>query len=387
MSAIEQPYQRILVAMDFSLSSDAVLKQAVWLARRSGAKIVLIHVRADLRRAIASSSYQARMDFFHSEGDLFQREIRKESDAKMQQAIANLHATDLDIKSETLFGDSFIEIIHAVQNENYDLVLAGTRGLAAWEQFLVGSTAKKLIRHCPATVWVVKAEHCGPPKVILAATDFSDVSRKAVLEGMWLAQQANSEFHLLHVIDSTDMPADLFDRIPQGNSLRQEINAEAEQSLKTFVDSLGVEHERDPFASVMGSPMAGDWPPGSAFECRPNCNGDSGAERNQGIVAGQHRGESAGHVQLQHPDDQARRFRLDDSAAVLAAPSRDLEECRLTLASVCPSLCDIRRRTTMPMSANNSRGSSRLARCLHPRLTDALDARRCILLQSEGRNG
>ena len=241
MSAIEQPYQRILVAMDFSPSSDAILRQAVWLARRSGAKIVLIHARADLRRAIASSSYQARMDLFHGEGDLFQREIRKESDAKMQQAIANLNATDLDIRCETLFGESFVEIIHAVQKENYDLVLAGTRGLAAWEQFLVGSTAKRLIRHCPATVWVVKAEHCGPPKVILAATDFSDVSRRAVLAGLWLARQANSEFHLLHVIDSTDVPADLFDKIPQGNSLRQEINAEAEQSLKAFIDSLGVD--------------------------------------------------------------------------------------------------------------------------------------------------
>ena len=52
-------------------------------------------------------------------------------------------------------------------------VLAGTRGLGKWEQFFVGSTAKRLIRKCPSSVWIVKAGHICPPKVVLAATDFS----------------------------------------------------------------------------------------------------------------------------------------------------------------------------------------------------------------------
>ena len=53
-------------------------------------------------------------------------------------------------------------------------------GSAAWEHFLTGSTAKRLIRKCPAAVWIVKAEHVGPPKAVLAAMDFSAVSFKAV---------------------------------------------------------------------------------------------------------------------------------------------------------------------------------------------------------------
>jgi len=135
-------------------------------------------------------------------------------------------------------GEPFVEITRAVQTEGYGMVLAGTRGAGKLEQFFVGSTAKRLIRKCPASVWIVKAEHLVPPKVVLAATDFSDVSLKAVREGLNIAQKAEAEFHLLHIIDSKDVPEDLISRVPEGSTLRQEINDEATKRLDAFVASL-----------------------------------------------------------------------------------------------------------------------------------------------------
>ena len=237
-------YQHILVATDFSSHADAALKQAVWLARQSGAKITLAHTLPDLRRAVHSVSYQAKMDLLYGEGSVFQREVRQASDDKLCQMVVDLNAADLDVKIKTLLGTPYAEIIHATQEEGYDLVLAGTRGLAAWEQFFVGSTAKRLIRKCPSSVWIVKAEHVGPPKVVLAATDFSDVSRRAVLEGLWIAQHASAEFHLLHVIDSMDVPDEILSGIPDFGSLRREINYDAERRFDEFLESLNVEPEQ-----------------------------------------------------------------------------------------------------------------------------------------------
>ena len=228
-------YQHILVATDFSSHADAALKQAVWLARQSGAKITLAHTLPDLRRAVHSVSYQAKMDLLYGEGSVFQREVRQASDDKLCQMVVDLNAADLDVKIKTLLGTPYAEIIHATQEEGYDLVLAGTRGLAAWEQFFVGSTAKRLIRKCPSSVWIVKAEHVGPPKVVLAATDFSDVSRRAVLEGLRIAQHASAEFHLLHVIDSMDVPDEILSGIPDFGSLRREINDDAERRFDEFL--------------------------------------------------------------------------------------------------------------------------------------------------------
>jgi nucleotide-binding universal stress UspA family protein len=172
----------------------------------------------------------------------------------MRRMIAELNATSLDITYRTLVGEPFVEITYAVQADGYNLVLAGTRGAGKVEQFFVGSTAKRLIRKCPASVWIVKAEHLVPPKVVLAATDFSDISLKAVRNGLKIAQQASAEFHLLHVVDSKDVPDDIISHIPAGSSLRQEISDEANRRLADFLTSAGVDRTQVQVHLSWGTP-------------------------------------------------------------------------------------------------------------------------------------
>lgn len=254
MEMVTTGYKNILVAIDFSPYSDTALNQAVWLARQSKAKVVLAHTVRDLRQALYCASHEARLDLLYGDGELYQREARKEADEKMRRKIVDLNAMDLDIKFETLLGEPFVELIHAVQAEGYDLVLAGTRGLSAWEQFFVGSTAKRLIRKCPSAVWIVKAEYVGPPKVVLAGTDFSEVSLKAVRHGLDVALQADAEFHLLHVIDSLDVPDTMFARLPKANALRQEINEDAKKRLDAFLESVPCERARIQVHLSWGTP-------------------------------------------------------------------------------------------------------------------------------------
>ena len=235
-SATKPGYQKILVATDFSPCSEAALNQGVRLARQTGAKLVLAHTLPDLRQLVATLPVEARRDFFYGEGDLFDKEVRRESDAKLQQAISRLNAPEIDITSETLLGTPYFEITHAVQQDGYDLVLAGTRGLSQWEQFFVGSTARRLVSTCPSSVWIVKKEHRGTPKVVLATTDFSDSSLKAVREGLRVAQQAKSEFHLLHVIEELD--EELIKRSPHGSPMRKDINDYSRLRLESFVRLL-----------------------------------------------------------------------------------------------------------------------------------------------------
>lgn len=75
-------YQRMLVATDFSPSSEAAVKQALWLARQSDATITLAHTLPDLRRAVHSVSYQAKVDLPYGEDSAFQHEVRRESNAQ-----------------------------------------------------------------------------------------------------------------------------------------------------------------------------------------------------------------------------------------------------------------------------------------------------------------
>jgi nucleotide-binding universal stress UspA family protein len=257
--AIRHSCKRILVVTDFSEPAAAALKQAVWLSRRTGASITLAHVLPTIHSTITSADdpkMDMQWDLWVNEGESLEElaaAARKDTDAKMLRLIEQ-HADSLHVQTKILIGSSFAEIVYAVQRERYDLVLAGTRGLAQWEQFLVGSTAKRLIQKCPSAVWIVKAEHVGQPKVVMAATDFSDVSYKAATQGLGIAQQAGAEFHLLHVVDSKDVPEDVISRIPKGSSLQQEINEEATKRMNTFLESLEVDRSSIQVHLAWGTP-------------------------------------------------------------------------------------------------------------------------------------
>jgi universal stress protein E len=231
-------YRRILAATDFSPCADAALRRAVWIGQRTSSHLVVAHVLSDLRRAVSLTSYRARIEFLEGQEEHFQRELRAQADLKLKRSIANLVNTGLEIKYETLLGEPYVELIHTVQQEHYDLVVAGTRGHNAWKRLVLGSTAKQLIRKCPATVLIVKREGTKPPLSILAAIDMSDVSSRALDEAMWIARQANARLHILHVIESGDFSAELLNEKAIGEdqpSLRDAMESEANQQFCDFL--------------------------------------------------------------------------------------------------------------------------------------------------------
>ncbi len=121
-------FQKVLVATDFSSSSDAAFRQSLWAARQSGGSVVLAHVIEDLHRAAHAMSYKAKQDLLSGEGRLFEKEIRYFSDQKLRIQMASFPAEGVAVSFESLLGDAFVEIIHAVQQEGHDLVIAGTHG-------------------------------------------------------------------------------------------------------------------------------------------------------------------------------------------------------------------------------------------------------------------
>jgi len=247
-------YRRTLVATDFSPPADAAVRQAIWLARRTGGTTVVATALPDLRRVVHSASVSARLDILYGEGNVLRREVREPYETKLRRVIADLDALDLDVQYEVLLGEPYVELTYTVLAGGHDLVLAGTRGMAAWEQVLVGSTARRLIRKCPASVWIVKAEHTHPPRKVLAATDFSDVSGRAVSQALWLAQQADAEFHLLHVSDSADLPEDWLARVGAGSTLQSEIEAAGKRRLEEFAASLPLESRSLTVHHASGTP-------------------------------------------------------------------------------------------------------------------------------------
>jgi len=230
-------YKSILAATDFSAHALKALKRAVWVAQQSSKRLVVATVVADIRKAIHHTSYRSRIEFLEGNEEHFQRELRREADQKLKRQISRLGAKDIEVTYETLLGEPYQELIHSVQQEGYELVVAGTRGQSALKRLVLGSTAKRLVRNCPAAVWIAKNKEVAPPKSILAAVDLSEASRRAFDQAIWLAQRSGAQLHVLHVIESTGLRTDLLDLKVVGSSdksLRELIEAEVTQNFQDF---------------------------------------------------------------------------------------------------------------------------------------------------------
>lgn len=231
-------FQSLLVAIDFSPYSEAALKQAVWLARQSAARLSLLHILPDIHTALMSASEAGKFDAFVGDVEQFQSNTRNDSNLRMRQLVQRFNATDMVDQCETQVGDPLISIINAAEQAKHDLVMIGSKGQSNWEKYLIGGTAKRLIRKCPSPVWAVAPEHCLAPKVVLVAIDFSEVSQKIAILAGKIARLGSADVHILHVIDANDIPEGVIERLNPGGALRGAIHQRASDHLDDFVKSL-----------------------------------------------------------------------------------------------------------------------------------------------------
>lgn len=234
-------YQAVLAATDFSDHSAAAVARAVWVAQQSSKRLMVAHVASDLRKAIHQTSYRSRIEFLEGHEEHFQRELRRSSDEQLKSEIARFEAAGIDIELETLLGDPSAELTQFVVQKGYDLVVAGTRGHSGLKRLVLGSTAKKLIQHCPASLWIVKNKDVRPLTNILAAVDMSDVSGRALSEAVWIARQSGAQLHILHVITTAGLNAELLEvkvASGAGKNLRELIENEVTEQLQQFLAPL-----------------------------------------------------------------------------------------------------------------------------------------------------
>ncbi len=198
-------FRKILVPTDFSPAADAALDQAVALARSNDAEVTVAHVVKDVYTTMQLMAYAPAWGPMSEQLAEERQALRLRAHEELRRVIAPYEAAGARIRQEVLVGAPFVEIIHAVQLEGYDLVVTGTRGHAAVKRALVGSTATRLARKCPCPVWIARPRETGELRSVLVPLDFSDTSRKTLETAASLASSTGATLHLLHVYDTADM--------------------------------------------------------------------------------------------------------------------------------------------------------------------------------------
>jgi universal stress protein A len=139
-------YKHLLIAVDFSASTDAVLKRGIDLAKTSNARVSLIHVvefaQVDLSNELVMPQ-ELELD----------RELLALAEKKME-SLAEKHK----LQSSPRFvsqGSTKREILNTAAEEGVDLIVIGSHGRHGI-QLLLGSTANAVLHGAPCDVLAVR---------------------------------------------------------------------------------------------------------------------------------------------------------------------------------------------------------------------------------------
>lgn len=181
---------KIIVGIDFSQGAVSALHQALRIATTHGATLELFHVvprlvLTDLAEALGRSES-------HLEDELV-------NDA--QQQLEGLLPDNVDrsqIAVKCVVGHPLDELLKETHHETPRLLVLGVTGESGGSHG-AGTYAKKCIRKAPCDVLLVHEQQSGPFRTVVACTDFSPPSKRALADAVQIARRDDSTLLVLHV--------------------------------------------------------------------------------------------------------------------------------------------------------------------------------------------
>ncbi|WP_428263184.1 universal stress protein [Haliangium sp.] len=178
--------KKIVVGIDFSDEARAATRQALNIARHTGAEVVLVHVGTVL------DSPRHEGGVMHStikEWEELVREQLAEDRRELDEMRQRMHGQGVEITHLVRDGFADTGLTEAAEELGADLLIVGTHGRSGLRRFFLGSISERVVRLANTSVMVArpKSEGSGGYGRILVPTDFSRPSEKAVQMALALA--------------------------------------------------------------------------------------------------------------------------------------------------------------------------------------------------------
>jgi nucleotide-binding universal stress UspA family protein len=150
-------YQRIIVPVDGSETSNQALATALGLARESGGRVRLVHV-------VEEMAYLTGYDQFGGYAGDLQKIMRETGTGILANGVAA--AREAGVEAEQVLYDTLGERLPEVVADdarrwNADLIVVGTHGRRGVGRILLGSGAEQIVRMAPVPVLVIRSR---PPE-------------------------------------------------------------------------------------------------------------------------------------------------------------------------------------------------------------------------------
>lgn len=140
--------KKILVPVDGSKGALLALERAKEIGAALGSEITLLTVITNLM----NNPYFIETEYKKEINDVFS----EQADDTLNKAMEVLDGYPKEIKKEVRIGDAAQEIIDYVEEEEFDMVIMGNRGLNAFSRVMMGSVSNRVVNHVESSVLIVK---------------------------------------------------------------------------------------------------------------------------------------------------------------------------------------------------------------------------------------
>lgn len=243
-------FQRILVPLDGSERAERAIPVAARIARATGGAIVFLRV---VMAPADRGTYAAG-----AHGTIAAEPEAKTSDKELADAASYLVATmdayagdlaGLQTETDVASGATAPMIFSAARYEHVDLIVMCSHGETGFKRWVLGSVAHEAVRHSPVPVLVLH-EHgktlpvpdgAHPLRVLvpLDGSALAETALKSVAQLLAaLAAPAQSEVHLLRVVDLPPAYGHMKSQAHISDSVQEEERREAETYVKAIADRL-----------------------------------------------------------------------------------------------------------------------------------------------------
>ena len=145
-------YNRILVPVDGSATSNLGLAEAIKLAKLTGARLLLLHAVDIAAISLTPEAATAAPGLFDAMRDAGEQVVSK---AKATVESAGLTAETILV--DTLSGRVSDLVVDQAKEWRADLIVIGTHGRRGVSRLLIGSDAEQIVRAAPVPVLLVRA--------------------------------------------------------------------------------------------------------------------------------------------------------------------------------------------------------------------------------------
>lgn len=250
----EFPLRNVLLATDFTPSSQTALLYALSIARRSHSRVILAHVvNPAAQRLFGQEAVQRALD-----------SAWREAQSEITNLLIEGKLEGLTHAVVVRQGEVWPELEKLIAEYHVDMLVTGTRGRSGVWKMLLGSTAESIFRQANCPVLTVGPRLTAPhplpdgPKRILYSTGFARQSLYAGQFALAIAQRQQAEVAMLHVINAVESDS------PER---RAELEREARAKLASLIPADASLPTRPEFFVAFGSTadailqLAADWRP------------------------------------------------------------------------------------------------------------------------------